>query len=115
MTMTRQLSIPVAAGRLHGEERVHGLVLACPGLPGYRWTTPRPPDQAAQVARKRGIVYCLHRAIPGARRHELAGTGHLLNLEQAATFNHHVPGFLTHPDGPAPALRRTGSDSAAHR
>lgn len=179
------------ATAVHHPDRVNGLVLASPGLPGYRWTTPRPPDQAAQVARERGIAAAkeywlgheifrsangypeahrclsemvgrfpahqwgdgpaadplpllagslalvrapvlvlngsldvpgyreiaasLHREIPGARRHEMAGAGHLLNLEQAATFNHHVLGFLAHLDGPAHAPRRTGSDRAAHR
>lgn len=43
-----------------------------------------------------------------------AGGGHLLNLEQPASFNDHVLGFLAHLDGPAHALRRTGSDHAAH-
>jgi 3-oxoadipate enol-lactonase len=36
-------------------DRVRSLVLASPGLPGHRWTTPRPPDEAAQVARREGI------------------------------------------------------------
>jgi 3-oxoadipate enol-lactonase len=34
---------------------VRSLVLASPGLPGYLWTTPRPPDEAAHVARREGI------------------------------------------------------------
>lgn len=36
-------------------DRVAGLVLASPGLPGHRWTTPRPPDQAAEHAHAFGI------------------------------------------------------------
>lgn len=36
-------------------DRVAGLVLASPGLPGHRWTTPRPPDQAAEHARAFGV------------------------------------------------------------
>jgi 3-oxoadipate enol-lactonase len=179
------------ATAVYHPDRVHGLVLASPGLPGYRWTTSRPPDQAARVAREHGIVAakeywlgheifrsaarypdarrrlaemvgrfpahqwgdgpaadplpplagslarvqapvlvlngsldvpgyreiaaCLHREIPGAGCHELGGTGHLLNLEQPATFNYRVVGFLTHLDGSAHALCRTGSDRAPHQ
>lgn len=36
-------------------DRVAALVLASPGLPGHRWTTPRPGDQAAEHARAFGI------------------------------------------------------------
>ncbi len=179
------------ATAVHHPDRVHGLVLASPGLPGHRWTTPRPPDQAAQVARQHGITAAkeywlgheifrsaadypearwhladmigrfpahqwhdapaadplpplagslarlrapvlvlngardvpgyleiaarLCRDIPGARRHEMAGAGHLLTLEQPASFNDHVLSFLARLDGPAHALRRTRSDHAAHQ
>jgi pimeloyl-ACP methyl ester carboxylesterase len=37
-------------------DRVRSVVLASPGLPGYAWTTPRPPDEAAAVARRAGIA-----------------------------------------------------------
>ena len=41
--------LPAAVFRVH-DDRVDGVVLASPGLPGYRWTTLRPPDQAAAIA-----------------------------------------------------------------
>jgi 3-oxoadipate enol-lactonase len=47
-------NIALAAAALHAE-RVRRLVLASPGLPGYPWTTPRPPDEAAAVARLEGV------------------------------------------------------------
>src|SRR5690606_32164325 len=36
-------------------ERLRGLVLASPGLPGHVWTTERPPDAAARVAKAEGV------------------------------------------------------------
>jgi 3-oxoadipate enol-lactonase len=48
-------NIALAAAVLH-PDRVGGVVLASPGLPGYRWSTPRPPDQAADVARGEGVA-----------------------------------------------------------
>jgi 3-oxoadipate enol-lactonase len=39
---------------------VRTLVLASPGLPGHPWTTPRPPDEAAKVARREGIAAAKH-------------------------------------------------------
>jgi pimeloyl-ACP methyl ester carboxylesterase len=47
-------NIALAAAALH-PDRVRSIVLASPGLPGYPWTTPRPPDEAAKVARRDGI------------------------------------------------------------
>jgi pimeloyl-ACP methyl ester carboxylesterase len=46
-------NIALAAAALH-PDRVRTVVLASPGLPGYQWTTPRPPDEAAEVARRAG-------------------------------------------------------------
>jgi pimeloyl-ACP methyl ester carboxylesterase len=48
-------NIALATAALH-PDRVRSVVLASPGLPGYRWTTPRPPDEAAGVARRLGIA-----------------------------------------------------------
>ena len=48
-------NIALAAAALH-PDRVRSVVLASPGLPGYAWTTPRPPDEAAAVARRAGIT-----------------------------------------------------------
>lgn len=62
----------------------------------------------------REIAACLHRE-SGVEPHELACAGHLLNLERAATFNHHVLGFLACLDCPALPPCRTGSDLAACR
>jgi 3-oxoadipate enol-lactonase len=48
-------NIALAAAALH-PGRVRSAVLASPGLPGYAWTTPRPPDEAAAVARRAGTT-----------------------------------------------------------
>ena len=48
-------NIALATAALH-PDRVRSVVLASPGLPGYAWTTPRPPDEAAAVARRAGIA-----------------------------------------------------------
>jgi 3-oxoadipate enol-lactonase len=48
-------NIALAAAALH-PGRVRSVVLASPGLPGYQWTTPRPPDEAADVARRAGVA-----------------------------------------------------------
>jgi pimeloyl-ACP methyl ester carboxylesterase len=48
-------NIALAAAAFH-PDRVRSVVLASPGLPGYAWTTPRPPDEAAGVARRAGIA-----------------------------------------------------------
>lgn len=47
-------NIALAGAALH-PDRAGRLVLASPGLPGHRWTTPRPPDVAAEFARREGI------------------------------------------------------------
>ncbi len=47
-------NIALATAAFH-PDRVRSVVLASPGLPGYPWTTPRPPDEAAAVARSAGI------------------------------------------------------------
>ena len=44
------------AAAVEAPDRVASLVLCSPGLPGHRWTTPRPPDEAAAVARRDGIA-----------------------------------------------------------
>lgn len=36
-------------------ERVTGLILASPGLPGMAWAGSRPPEEAAEVARNHGV------------------------------------------------------------
>ena len=48
-------NIALATAAFH-PDRVRSVVLASPGLPGYPWTTPRPPDEAAAVARRAGIA-----------------------------------------------------------
>ena len=48
-------NIALATAAFH-PDRVRSVVLASPGLPGYPWTTPRPPDEAAAVARSAGIA-----------------------------------------------------------
>ena len=48
-------NIALATAALH-PDRVRSVVLASPGLPGYPWTTPRPPDEAAGVACRLGIA-----------------------------------------------------------
>lgn len=48
-------NIALAAAAFH-PDRVRSVVLASPGLPGYAWSTPRPPDEAAAVARRAGIA-----------------------------------------------------------
>jgi 3-oxoadipate enol-lactonase len=48
-------NIALAAAAFH-PDRVRSVVLASPGLPGYAWGTPRPPDEAAAVARRAGIA-----------------------------------------------------------
>lgn len=47
-------NVALAAAACH-PERVGRLVLASPGLPGYPWSTPRPPDEAAAYAAEHGI------------------------------------------------------------
>jgi pimeloyl-ACP methyl ester carboxylesterase len=47
-------NIALAAAALH-PDRVRTITLASPGLPGYPWRTPRPPEEAAAVARDQGI------------------------------------------------------------
>ena len=47
-------NIALAAAALH-PDRVRTITLASPGLPGYPWRTPRPPDEAAIVAANEGI------------------------------------------------------------
>ncbi|SDV49722.1 alpha/beta fold hydrolase [Chitinasiproducens palmae] len=44
------------AAALARPEFVRSLSLVSPGLPGHRWTTPRPPDEAAAHARARGVA-----------------------------------------------------------
>jgi pimeloyl-ACP methyl ester carboxylesterase len=78
-------NIALAAAALH-QDRVASVVLASPGLPGYQWTTPRPPDEAAAVARRDGIeaarrwwlgheIFRSAERYPAARRrlHEMVG------------------------------------------
>ena len=48
-------NIALATAAFH-PDRVRSVVLASPGLPGHAWTTPRPPDEAAKVARRDGIA-----------------------------------------------------------
>lgn len=178
------------AAAMHHPDRVHSLVLASPGLPGFRWTTPRPPDEAAQVAREHGaaaakrywlsheifrstagypeaqrrltamverfpahqwgngpaaeplpslagtltavlapvlvlngsldvagyrqIAAHLEGEIRTVRRRELAGSGHLVNLEKPAAFNQHVLAFLAEidrrADAPAGGVLEVGDD-----
>lgn len=47
-------NVALAAAALH-PDRVRTITLASPGLPGYPWRTPRPPDEAALVAGSEGI------------------------------------------------------------
>jgi pimeloyl-ACP methyl ester carboxylesterase len=162
-------NVALAAAVAH-PDRVASCALVAPGLPGHRWTTPRPPDEAAAHARAHGIesgrrfwleheifastrdypsararlermvgrfsgrqwsddeqtdplpavhqrlgeigvpTLVVHGArdvagyreiarviaagIPGARRHELARAGHLVNLEQPEEFTALVLDFL---------------------
>jgi 3-oxoadipate enol-lactonase len=71
-------NIALAAAAFH-PDRVRRLVLASPGLPGHQWSTPRPPDEAAYVARREGVeaakrywlsheIFRSARAQPQARR-----------------------------------------------
>ncbi|HEY0932203.1 MAG TPA: alpha/beta fold hydrolase, partial [Trebonia sp.] len=46
-------NLALAAAALH-PDRVRSVVLASPGLPGHRWTSPRPPDEAARQAAAHG-------------------------------------------------------------
>jgi 3-oxoadipate enol-lactonase len=48
-------NIALATAARH-PDRVRSVVLASPGLPGHAWTTPRPPDEAAGVARSQGVA-----------------------------------------------------------
>jgi 3-oxoadipate enol-lactonase len=48
-------NIALAAAALH-QDRVRTITLASPGLPGYPWRTPRPPDEAAAVAHGAGVA-----------------------------------------------------------
>jgi 3-oxoadipate enol-lactonase len=48
-------NIALATAARH-PDRIRTLVLASPGLPGHPWTTPRPPDEAAKVARREGTA-----------------------------------------------------------
>lgn len=45
----------VLAAAVQCPERVGSLVLMSSGLPGYTWTTPRPPDEVAAYAREHGV------------------------------------------------------------
>jgi 3-oxoadipate enol-lactonase len=53
LSLGANVALAVAAAR---PDRVRTVVLASSGLPGYAWTTPRPPDEAASVARSEGIA-----------------------------------------------------------
>jgi pimeloyl-ACP methyl ester carboxylesterase len=72
-------NIALAAAALH-PDRVRTITLASPGLPGYPWRTPRPPEEAASVARAEGIeaakrwwlsheIFRSARGNPAAREH----------------------------------------------
>jgi pimeloyl-ACP methyl ester carboxylesterase len=72
-------NIALAAAALH-PDRVRTITLASPGLPGYPWRTPRPPDEAALVAVNEGIeaakrwwldheIFRSTRRYPAARAH----------------------------------------------
>ncbi|WP_432828614.1 alpha/beta fold hydrolase [Dactylosporangium sp. CA-092794] len=162
------------AAAVEAPDRVAGVVLCSPGLPGHRWTTPRPPDEAADIARREGIPAArtfwlqhplfeptrahpsayrtlvsmverfagepwrdqaaveplaplndrlgavtapmlvingeqdldgyreigraIHRQAPHAEHHEIAGAGHLVNLEQPDAFNRLTGRFLNELD-----------------
>jgi pimeloyl-ACP methyl ester carboxylesterase len=69
-------NIALAVAALH-PGRVRGIVLASPGLPGHQWTTPRPPDEAAAVARRAGVAaakrwWLSHQLFRSADAHPLA-------------------------------------------
>lgn len=55
MGLSLGANIALATAAFH-PGRVRSVVLASPGLPGYPWTAPRPPDEAAAVARRLGIA-----------------------------------------------------------
>ncbi|HXJ25300.1 MAG TPA: alpha/beta fold hydrolase [Streptosporangiaceae bacterium] len=70
-------NIALAAAALH-PNRVRTITLASPGLPGYPWRTPRPPEEAAALAGREGIeaakhwwlnheIFCATRRYPAAR------------------------------------------------
>ncbi|MCS4253062.1 pimeloyl-ACP methyl ester carboxylesterase [Rhodococcus erythropolis] len=46
----------VLAAAASRPDRVSSLALISPGLPGFTWTAPRPPDEAATHARQHGIA-----------------------------------------------------------
>jgi pimeloyl-ACP methyl ester carboxylesterase len=79
-------NIALATAAFH-PDRVRSVVLASPGLPGHAWTTPRPPDEAAAVARRAGIaaakewwlgheVFRSAERYPAARAHLADMVGH---------------------------------------
>lgn len=54
-------------------DRLSALILASPGLPGWRWTSKRPPDAAAEQARAHGVeaaraFWLAHEIFASARR-----------------------------------------------
>lgn len=72
-------NIALAVAAFH-PDRVSSIVLASPGLPGYAWTTPRPPEEAAKIARREGIeagkdrwlnheIFRSTESYPAARKH----------------------------------------------
>jgi 3-oxoadipate enol-lactonase len=69
-------NIALAAAALH-PDRVRTITLASPGLPGYPWRTPRPPEEAAAVARGAGVAaakrwWLGHEIFRSTRRHPAA-------------------------------------------